>query len=95
MANIGFDYQIDKLTLSANLRMVQDFVDLVLDETTFESIALPLDNYEVIDISARYRVNTRLTVFARVENLFDKSYQDLTAFNTAGDTPHIGLKYQF
>jgi vitamin B12 transporter len=95
MANIGFDYQIDKLTLSANLRMVQDFVDLVLDETTFESIALPLDNYEVIDISARYRVNTRLTVFARVENLFDKSYQDLAAFNTAGDTPHIGLKYQF
>ncbi|WP_293746141.1 TonB-dependent receptor [uncultured Paraglaciecola sp.] len=95
MANIGFDYQIDKLTLSANLRLVQDFVDLVLDETTFESVALPLDNYEVIDISARYRVNTRLTVFARVENLFDKSYQDLAAFNTAGDTPHIGLKYQF
>jgi vitamin B12 transporter len=95
MANIGFDYQIDKLTLSANLRLVQDFVDLVLDETTFESVARPLDNYEVIDISARYRVNTRLTIFARVENLFDKSYQDLAAFNTAGDTPHIGLKYQF
>lgn len=95
MANIGFDYQVDKLTLSANLRLVQDFVDLVLDETSFMSVARPLDNYEVIDISARYRVNTRLTVFARVENLFDKSYQDLTAFHTAGETPHIGLKYQF
>ena len=95
MANIGFDYQIDKLTLSANLRLVQDFVDLVLDESSFVSVARPLDDYEVIDISARYRVNTRLTVFARVENLFDKSYQDLAAFNTAGETPHIGLKYQF
>jgi vitamin B12 transporter len=95
VANIGFDYQVDNLTLSANVRFVQDFVDLVVDETTFSSSAQPLDNYEIFDISARYRINTSLTVFARVENLFDSNYQDLTAFNTPGETPHIGLKYQF
>lgn len=95
MANIGFDYQFDKLTVAANIRLVQDFVDLVLDQTTFTSVAVPLENYEVVDISAQYQINTRLMVFARVENLFDKSYQDLAAFNTPGETPHIGLKYQF
>jgi vitamin B12 transporter len=95
MANIGFDYQVENLILSANLRFVQDFVDLVVDETSFASTAQPLENYRVFDISARYQVNTHLTVFARVENVFDQNYQDLAAFNTAGDTPHIGLKYQF
>ena len=95
VANIGFDYQVDNLTLSANIRFVQDFVDLVVDETSFASSPQPQKDYQVFDISARYRVNASLSVFARVENLFDESYQDLAAFNTAGETPHIGLKYQF
>lgn len=85
IANIGFNYQFDKLNLSANVRLVQDFVDGVTE----------LEDYEVFDISARYRVNASLTVFARVENLFDENYQDLATFNTAGDTPYVGLKYQF
>jgi vitamin B12 transporter len=95
MANVGFDYYVDKLTLSANLRLVQDFVDLVVDETSFASVTQTLENYRVIDIRASYRVNKVLTVFVRVENLFDKNYQDLAAFNTAGETPHVGMKYQF
>jgi vitamin B12 transporter len=95
MANIGFDYQVYNLTLSANVRLVQDYVDLVVDETSFSSSPQPQKDYHVFDISARYRVNARLTVFARVENLFDENYQDLAAFNTAGETPHVGLKYQF
>jgi vitamin B12 transporter len=95
VANIGFDYQVDNLTLSVNVRLVQDYVDLVVDETSFASTAQPQKDYHVFDISARYRVNASLTVFARVENLFDENYQDLAAFNTAGGTPHVGLKYQF
>lgn len=95
MANLGFDYQVDNLTLSANLRLVEDFVDVVFDATSFASVTQPQKNYQIFDISARYRVNLSLTVFARVENLFDENYQDLAAFNTAGETPHIGLKYQF
>jgi vitamin B12 transporter len=95
IANIGFDYQANMLTLSANLRIVQDFTDLEMDQTTFVNVAKAQDNYQVIDISARYKINTQLTVFARIENLFNKQYQDLAAFNTAGETPHIGLNYQF
>ena len=95
LANLGFDYQIQELTLSANLRWVKDFVDVVFDNTTFQNARVALDDYQVVDINARYQVNKKLTVFARVENLFDKQYQDLANFYTAGDTPHIGITYQF
>jgi vitamin B12 transporter len=95
MANLGFDYQVDNLTLSANVRLVQDFVDIVVDTASFTSVTQPQKNYQIIDISARYRVNASLIIFARVENLFDENYQDLAAFNTASEAPHIGLKYQF
>jgi vitamin B12 transporter len=67
----------------------------VVDATSFASTPQPQKDYHVFDISARYRVNASLTVFARVENLFDENYQDLAAFNTPGETPHVGLKYQF
>ena len=77
------------------MRIVRDFVDLVLDEATFTNVAQAQDDYQVIDVSARYKITGQLTVFARIENLFDKQYQDLAAFNTSGEAGHIGIKYQF
>jgi vitamin B12 transporter len=74
---------------------VQGFADVVFDNTTFENVRVTLDDYQVVDINARYQVNKSLAVFAWVENLFDKQYQDLANFNTAGNTPHIGVNYQF
>jgi len=95
MANVGFDYQLEKLSVSANLRFVRDFVDVVFDDTTFQNVRVALDDYHVVDLSARYRVNSQFSVFARVENLFDKQYQDLANFYTAADTPYIGVNYKF
>ena len=85
VANIGADYKIKHFTLSANVRIVKDVVDN----------AMVLDDYQVLDLSARYQVNDNLTTFARVENLFDSQYQDVTAFNTSGEALHLGLNYQF
>lgn len=86
VANVGFSYQFDELSLTANVRMVKDFVD---------NNGASLDDYEVLDLSARYQVNKQLSIFARIENMFDSEYQDLAAFNSSGEAPHIGLKYQF
>ncbi len=85
ITNLGFYYQADKLTVSANMRVIQDFVDS----------AAALDDYQLFDLSARYQINQQLVVFARIENLLDEDYQDIVGFNTAAAGPHIGLKYQF
>jgi vitamin B12 transporter len=85
IANIGADYQINRFTVSANVRLVKDFVDN----------GVALDDYEVLDLSARYQVTDNLTTFARVENLFDSQYQDIASFNTSGEAFHLGLNYQF
>ena len=85
IANLGFSYRLDALSVSSSVRFVKDFVD----------IGGELDDYALVDLSARFQVNEQLVVFARIENLFDRQYQDLAAFNTPGEAPHIGLKYQF
>jgi vitamin B12 transporter len=85
IANIGFSYQLNALSVSANVRLVKDFTDN----------GVALKDYELFDLSARYQVNKQLVVFARIENLLDREYQDLAAFNTQAEAPHIGLKYHF
>lgn len=85
LANIGVYYQLDKLRLAANGRLVHHFVDG----------STQMKNYELLDISARYSVNDNLTVTARIENAFDTQYQDLTTYYTSGAAAHVGLKYQF
>jgi vitamin B12 transporter len=85
LANLGFSYQLEQFSLSANVRLVRNFVD----------IGTALNDYKLFDLSARYQVTSQLVVFARVENAMDKEYQDVAAFNTSGAAPHIGLRYQF
>lgn len=84
IANLGFYYNEDKWTVSANVRLVQDIVDRGT-----------LEDYDIFDLSARYQVNKHLVIYARVENLLDHEYQDISGYNTSGEAPHIGLKYQF
>ena len=86
LANIGANYNTDKFTVSANVRHVGGFVDIGNVE---------LDDYTIVDISARYYVDEHMEIFARIENLLDEDYQDLSAFNTSGAAPHVGIKYQF
>ena len=86
LANVGVNYTDNKLTLNANVRYVGGFVDI-------GNVAL--DDYTILDISARYAISDALEVFARIENAFDEDYQDLINFNTSGAAPHIGVRYQF
>lgn len=85
LTNIGVYYHIEKLKVSATVRMVKD----VVDSTT------ALSDYEVFDVSVRYLIDESTQVFARVENLFDTTYQDVSVFNTSGQAFHAGVKFQF
>lgn len=86
LANIGVNYNVNQWQMAANLRFVGDFVD---------NGQVELDDYHVLDISARYNIGNGFTLFGRIENALDEDYQDITTFNTAGSAAHVGLKYQF
>ena len=47
--------------------------------------------YTVFDLSAKYRVNDHVSVFGRVDNLFNTSYQEVQGYNTAGLSAYAGL----
>ncbi len=51
--------------------------------------------YARFDLSASYMFYRNLSVYTRVSNVFDKSYQDALGYPALGRDAVIGLRYQF
>lgn len=54
-----------------------------------------LDKYTVVNIGGSYKFTDKLEGFARIENLFDKKYQEVYGYNTPGRGAFAGLKASF
>ena len=78
---LGADYALDeRLTLS---------LDLIANSGQYlrgdESNELdPIDGYNLLNLGARFRVNERLLVYARIHNLFDAEFE---TFGLLGEEP--------
>lgn len=51
--------------------------------------------YTVVNIGGSYKFTDKLEGFARIENLFDKKYQEVYGYNTPGRGVFAGLKASF
>jgi len=54
---------------------------------------VPMPAYVVVNLAARYHVNSDLTLFGRVDNLFNARYQEIKGYNTAGLSAYVGLTW--
>lgn len=92
VANLGLRYtgMEERLQLSANVRAAKDSVDQIFGVGRVE-----LDDYEVVDISARFQVVDNFQVFANVENLLGEDYIEVTDFNTSDSALYAGFTVTF
>ncbi len=86
LANMGMRFLGETLTYNVNVRYVSETQDIANQQ---------IDDFVVIDISARYALSEKIEIYARVENLFDEGYREIAGFNTAGAAPHLGVRIQF
>ncbi|MDR0251921.1 MAG: TonB-dependent receptor [Brucellaceae bacterium] len=54
-----------------------------------------LSGYTVVNIGGSYKFTDKLEGYARIENLFDKKYQEVYGYNTPGRGAFAGLKASF
>ncbi len=54
-----------------------------------------LGSYTVVNIGGSYKFTDKLEGYARIENLFDKKYQEVYGYNTPGRGAFAGLKASF
>lgn len=76
----------DDLSLNLGIRMVDNAVDIG---------QVALDNYAVVNLTTNYFISQYVQLNMRVENLFDKTYQEVAGFNNAQRSFYLGIKAQF
>ncbi len=88
LANVGVKWlpMDERLVLSASLRGSYDAEDT--DGTS-------LDDYQVLDLNASWRILGGLTIYGRVENALDEDYQEVPTYNTSGAAAYAGVRYEF
>ncbi|NOY53086.1 MAG: TonB-dependent receptor [Deltaproteobacteria bacterium] len=83
----------NKGELTADLRYVGPRDDM--DYSAYPSKRVRLGGYTVVDLAASVPVKGRYTLFARVENLFDKRYEENRGYGAPGRAAYAGLKVRF
>jgi vitamin B12 transporter len=87
LANLGVSYRPQgALSFNLNIRGSYDAVD---------GLGVEIDDYEVVDLSARYQLMDSLEFFGRVENLLDEDYEEVPTYNTSGIAGYAGVRFSF
>ncbi|MCB0319337.1 MAG: TonB-dependent receptor [Bdellovibrionales bacterium] len=64
------------------------------DFSEFPAVETVLGGYGIVDVFSTYQLMESLSVFARVENLFDREYQEVFGFGTYGVAAYGGFEWQ-
>lgn len=54
--------------------------------------AVRIDGYATTDIRARVTLGNRITLYGRIENLFDAHYETVSGYGTYGRNGHVGIR---
>lgn len=87
-ASINANYKYTP-NLSANIGV--NYVGKRLD-TNYSP--LEVDSYTVINIALAYQVNEHIILSTRIENAFDKDYEEASNYNTDDRTAYIGVSFK-
>lgn len=69
--------------------------DFAFTDPSFVPVVVTLDDYLLINASARYNVGARIELFARVENLLAADYEDVFSYATPGRSAYAGIRARF
>lgn len=62
---------------------------------SFIKEVVELGAYKLVSFAATYRLNDATRIYARIDNLFDTSYEDVYGYNTPGIGAYAGLRFEF
>jgi vitamin B12 transporter len=94
-ANLSLEWKfLEKADVHLGLTYVGERRDVVYD-ASYNRVLITSDAYTTGRLAASYWVAPHFQVFFRVENLFDKTYQDIHGFTMPGRSYYAGLKGSF
>ncbi len=86
-------YQWDVMELGTTVAYVGPKPDM--NFSAFPATPVTLDSYFLVNLRASYRLNDRVKIFARVDNLFNQYYEEIWGYGTPGLSAYGGIKVSY
>lgn len=69
--------------------------DLAFTDPSFTPVLASLKAFTLVNLNGTWKINEAAELFARVENLFDRSYQEVFSFQAPGRAVYGGVRLRF
>lgn len=96
--SLSIDHVWHRLHTNLTATFVGDRPDIFTDPATFETRRVTADSYTTVDLAASYTLLKdtlhlqNLTLFGKIQNLFNADYEQVFGFSAPGTTFLLGLK---
>ncbi len=93
---LAVDYMASSgLNINVNASYVGSATDRFFPPYPLPPQIVDLDEYVLLTVAARYPVTKNVSVFGRIENALDETYEDVFGFATPGVAAYGGVKVTF
>ncbi|MCB0730992.1 MAG: TonB-dependent receptor [Ignavibacteriae bacterium] len=87
---ISSNYKYDKLNLGLFINHSGEKFDN--DFSTFPTERIVLKSYTLVNLTSSYSLTEYLTIYGRLENMFDTKYEDILYYGTLGRSAYFGFE---
>ena len=93
-ANVGLAYQItEKLGSDVNISYVGKRLDTYWG--TWPSKRVEMPSYTLVNLGVNYQLIPNLNIYANLNNVFNKKYENAIEYGQDGRNVYVGLKGSF
>jgi vitamin B12 transporter len=90
--NINYNF-LERANINLNIVIVGDRDDIDFSSFPFTRVRLP--GYTVVNLAGSYDFNQYLKAYVRIDNVFDKQYQEVFGFGTSGVAAYGGIRVSY
>lgn len=91
LSNLGLQYRSvnQRLSVNAFYRISSDSIDELF------GTPVSLDDFEVLDITASYKLSEQFEIYGRLENALNNNYQEVADFVSPDRASYVGIRLNF
>ena len=96
MAALNLNYAFfNRAQINANVSYTGEQTDVFFPPFPAPSETVSLDAYTLVDLTGSFAITNNVTVYGRIDNLFDVTYEDVYGFATPGVGGFLGARVKF
>ncbi|EEO28098.1 TonB-dependent receptor domain-containing protein [Oxalobacter paraformigenes] len=82
---------LGKWYLGGDLLFTGHRPDKYYDANTYSNVDVTLPSFTLVNLNARYDIDKNVSLYARIENLFDKDYETVYGYNQPDRGAYVGV----